>query len=379
MSFGRNEAKELLTTQELAFSGTQDELLFQGKKHPPKPITRRKIHHLWGISLSARPPMSTYILDGSSASRCGLGARSLQLFSKCPPSQQRTKSGVRLASRMLQNWLRGSKYSKTRGPKRQNYAGPHFYGAPMASGAAVAVTLPPADQGDSETVKETLAKAGEEVAAEANRSGQPLEAVPVTAPGEARAQLRTPVETGGIQRARLRRHPNILKRLLVHLLPLDLGLVIRKVPGRGTPRGLQGSPVDLAVIHWGLRKEAWALKLASITCPRRSDGLHAFPRLQCSLPRQLPKSLFLLPPDRRCNPAWVEVVWLHAMSPRQTDSSRVFSDSRHLKLPTPWPIWFCGQKSSSARLTEFRSDFYLFLQYSHSFSFGVTGKAKKDT
>jgi len=118
----------------------------------------------------------------------------------------------------------------------------------MASGAAVAVTLQPADQGDNETVKETLAEAGEEVGAEANRSGQPLEAVTATPPGEARAQLRTPVETGGIHRARLRRHPNILKRLLVHVLPFNLGLVIRKVPGRGTPRGLQGRPVDLAVI-----------------------------------------------------------------------------------------------------------------------------------
>jgi hypothetical protein len=74
----------------------------------------------------------------------------------------------------------------------------------------------------------------------------------------------------------------------------------------------------------------------------------------------------------------VDVVWLNAMSQRQTDSSRVFSDSRHPKLPTPWPIWFCGQKSSGARFTEFRSDFYLFRQYCHSFSFCVTGKARKE-
>jgi hypothetical protein len=118
----------------------------------------------------------------------------------------------------------------------------------MASGAAVAVTLQPADQGEGERVKETLAEAGEEVAAEANRIGQALEAVSATAPGGARAQLRTPVETGGIQRARLRRHPNTTKRLLVHVLPFNLGLVIRKVPGRGTPRGLQARLVDLAVI-----------------------------------------------------------------------------------------------------------------------------------
>jgi len=118
---------------------------------------------------------------------------------------------------------------------------PPFFGAPISSGAALAVTLQPAEQGDSETVKETLAKAGEEVAAEANRSGQALEAVTVTPPGEACAHLRTPVETGGIQRAR-QRQPNILERLLVHLLPFNFGLAIRKVPARGTPRELPGSP-----------------------------------------------------------------------------------------------------------------------------------------
>jgi hypothetical protein len=68
-----------------------------------------------------------------------------------------------------------------------------------------------------------------------------------------------------------------------------------------------------------------------------------------------------IPSDRRCNPAWLDVAWLNGMPLLQTDSSRVFSDSRHLRLPTPWPIWFRGQKSSGWRFTEFRSDFYLFL------------------
>jgi hypothetical protein len=45
----------------------------------------------------------------------------------------------------------------------------------------------------------------------------------------------------------------------------------------------------------------------------------------------------------------------------------------------PWPIWFYGQKSSGWRFTEFSSDFYLFLQYSHAFSFRFTRKAKKRT
>src|SRR3989475_9428366 len=47
-------------------------------------------------------------------------------------------------------------------------------------------------------------------------------------------------ETGGMRRVDLRRHPNILKRLLVHVAAFNLGLVMRQLLGRGTPRGLQG-------------------------------------------------------------------------------------------------------------------------------------------
>lgn len=47
-------------------------------------------------------------------------------------------------------------------------------------------------------------------------------------------------ETGGMRRVHLRRHPNILKRLLVHVAAFNLGLVMRQIFGRGTPRGLQG-------------------------------------------------------------------------------------------------------------------------------------------
>ena len=47
-------------------------------------------------------------------------------------------------------------------------------------------------------------------------------------------------ETGGMRRVHLRHHPNILKRLLVHVAAFNLGLVMRKLLGRGTPRGLQG-------------------------------------------------------------------------------------------------------------------------------------------
>ena len=47
-------------------------------------------------------------------------------------------------------------------------------------------------------------------------------------------------DTGGMRRTHLRGHPNILKRLLVHASAFNLGLLMRQVCGRGTPRGLQG-------------------------------------------------------------------------------------------------------------------------------------------
>ena len=47
-------------------------------------------------------------------------------------------------------------------------------------------------------------------------------------------------ETGGMRRVHLRHHPNILKRLLVHVAAFNLGLVMRKMLGHGTPRGLRG-------------------------------------------------------------------------------------------------------------------------------------------
>lgn len=47
-------------------------------------------------------------------------------------------------------------------------------------------------------------------------------------------------ETGGLRRIHLRGHGNILKRLLVHVAGFNLGLVMQKIAGHGTPRGLQG-------------------------------------------------------------------------------------------------------------------------------------------
>jgi transposase len=50
-------------------------------------------------------------------------------------------------------------------------------------------------------------------------------------------------DTGGMRRTHLRRHPNILKRLLIHASAFNLGILMRQVFGRGTPRGLQGHPL----------------------------------------------------------------------------------------------------------------------------------------
>ena len=47
-------------------------------------------------------------------------------------------------------------------------------------------------------------------------------------------------DTGGLCRTHLRGQQNILKRLLVHAGAFNLGLLMRKAFGRGTPRGLQG-------------------------------------------------------------------------------------------------------------------------------------------
>jgi transposase len=47
-------------------------------------------------------------------------------------------------------------------------------------------------------------------------------------------------DTGGLRRTHLRKHNNILKRLLVHVAGMNLGLLLRSAYGIGTPRGLQG-------------------------------------------------------------------------------------------------------------------------------------------
>ena len=52
-------------------------------------------------------------------------------------------------------------------------------------------------------------------------------------------------ETGGMRRVHLRGHPNILKRLLVHVCGFNRGLLMRQLTGIGTPRSLQGRAAAL--------------------------------------------------------------------------------------------------------------------------------------
>lgn len=62
--------------------------------------------------------------------------------------------------------------------------------------------------------------------------------------------------TGGMRRVQLRGRENILKRLLVHVGGFNLSLVMRKLVGRGTPRGFQGHRVGWLGLFCGL---LWAI------------------------------------------------------------------------------------------------------------------------
>jgi len=64
-------------------------------------------------------------------------------------------------------------------------------------------------------------------------------------------------ETGGMRRTHLRGHARILKRLLVHVAGCNLGLLMRKLFGLGTPRGLQGLVFDWLEMLVRLVQGSW--------------------------------------------------------------------------------------------------------------------------
>lgn len=179
----------------------------------------------------------------------------------------------------------------------------------METGAIIAVTLQPADRGDTTSIEKTLEAAkevlsdvaedkeverGEEVLLEVvadkgyhsndvltkqtalgtrtyvaepkrgrrNWQGKPAEKAAVYANrrrirgrrGKGLMRQRGELiersfahcyETGGMRRTHLREHPNILKRLLIHVAGFNLGLLMRRLFGIGKPRVLQGLAAQL--------------------------------------------------------------------------------------------------------------------------------------
>jgi transposase len=72
-------------------------------------------------------------------------------------------------------------------------------------------------------------------------------------------------DTGGMRRTHLREHENILKRLLIHAAGFNLSLILRKMMGMGTARGLQG----LLARIWG---SIQSLRRALCLCQDPCDG-----------------------------------------------------------------------------------------------------------
>jgi transposase len=74
-------------------------------------------------------------------------------------------------------------------------------------------------------------------------------------------------ETGRMRRVHLRGHTNILKRLLIHTSGFNLGLLMRRLIGVGTPRGLQGRLCAAVGPLLALIASLWRLA----TCHRRLE------------------------------------------------------------------------------------------------------------
>ena len=70
-------------------------------------------------------------------------------------------------------------------------------------------------------------------------------------------------ETGRMRRVHLRGHPNILKRVLVHVCGFNLGLLMRQLTGVGTPRSLQGRAVTVFEALIALCGHSWPRVLLS--------------------------------------------------------------------------------------------------------------------
>ena len=86
--------------------------------------------------------------------------------------------------------------------------------------------------------------------------------------------------TGGLRRMHLRKHDNILKRLLVHNAGFNLGLLMRKTFGVGSPRSLQGRLAALFLCFVTLLMRVLAHLMVSIRSVTRAVGEFASPLLR---------------------------------------------------------------------------------------------------
>lgn len=187
----------------------------------------------------------------------------------------------------------------------------------LETGAVVAVTIQPADKGDTETIEETVITAAENIEKVNPESDVVREVVAdkgyhsnallkdlrvlgvrsyISEPARGRrdwqvdAAAREAVyanrrrirgkrgrgllrrrgeylerpfahayETGGLRRLYLRGRLNILKRVLIHIAALNLGLLMRVLVGVGTPRSLQGRRWALVSAFWMFWRRVTAL------------------------------------------------------------------------------------------------------------------------
>jgi transposase len=70
-------------------------------------------------------------------------------------------------------------------------------------------------------------------------------------------------DRGGMRRRHLRGRENILKRLVVHSGAANLGLLMRKLFGKGTPRGFAGTFSPILSVA-GTSRRPWVLPAALI-------------------------------------------------------------------------------------------------------------------
>jgi len=210
----------------------------------------------------------------------------------------------------------------------------------LDSGALIAVTIHGADEGDTATIAETLAEAEEQLDALIERAPEgvdpdaPAEVVAdkgyhsdatlveienadlrsyISEPDRGRRQWKDDIdaqravyanrrrirgdrgkrlqssrgeriersfahlyETGGMRRTHLRGHDNIRKRVLIHASAFNLGLLLRTMFGRGTPRGLQGLASLISALATAVRDALEAAAppwIPSTGSPARSPEL----------------------------------------------------------------------------------------------------------